>query len=89
MAEKTDICNFADIATSHAYDSSLDFLVKRLEHDVNLAIEWFDDNCRKLNQYKCHLMNSGHDFEAVWAKIRQHTNLRMYRAKITGSCHRD
>ena len=30
LAEKTDICNFADDTTFHAYDSSLDSLAKRL-----------------------------------------------------------
>ena len=39
LAEKTDICSFANDASSHVCDSSSDFLVKRLEHDENLAIE--------------------------------------------------
>ena len=30
LAEKTDICNFAEDTTFHAYDSSLDSLAKRL-----------------------------------------------------------
>ena len=38
LAEKTDICNFTDNTTFHACDSRLDYLVKILEHDVNLAI---------------------------------------------------
>ena len=58
----------ADDATFHACDSSLDYIVKRIEHDVNLAIKWFDSNYIKLNQDKCDLMISGHKFEAVRAK---------------------
>ena len=60
MTELTDVCNFADDTTVHACDSSLEDLVNRLEHDANLAIEWFDCNYMKLNQDKCHLIISGH-----------------------------
>ena len=49
--------------TFHACDSSLDSLVKRLEHDANLATEWFDCNYMNLNQDDCHLMIS------AWVKI--------------------
>ena len=68
MTELTDVCNFADDATFHGCDSSLEDLVDMLEHDANLAIEWFDCNYMKLNQDKCHL---GHKSEAIWAKIGQ------------------
>ena len=36
--------------TSHTCGSSLDSLIKRLELDANLAIEWFNSNYMKLNQ---------------------------------------
>ena len=71
MTELTDACNFADDITFHAWDSSLEDLVNRLEHDTDLAIEWFDCNYMKLNQDKCHLISSGHTFETIWAKIGQ------------------
>ena len=44
-------------------------MVKRLEYDANIAIEWFESNYMKLNQDKCHLIILDHKFEAVWAKI--------------------
>ena len=44
MTELTDTCNFADDTTFHVCDSSLEDFVNRLEHDTNLAIEWFDSN---------------------------------------------
>ena len=69
LAEKTDTCNFAGDTTFRAFDSSLHSLVKKLEHDANLAIEWPDSNYMNLSQVKCHLMISGHKFEAVWANI--------------------
>ena len=40
--ELTDACNFADDTTFHACGSSLEDLVYRLEHNANLAMEWFD-----------------------------------------------
>ena len=54
-----------------ACDSSLEDLVNRLEHDANLAIEWFDCNYMKLNQDKSHLIISGHKSEAIWAMVKQ------------------
>ena len=71
MTELTDVCNFADDTTFHMYDSSLEDLVNRLEHDANQAIEWFHCNYMKLNQDKCHLIISGHKSEAIWANIGQ------------------
>ena len=71
MAELTDRCNFGDDTTFHACDSSLEDLVNRLEHDANLAIEWFDCNYMTLNDDKCLLIISGHKSEAVWAKLGQ------------------
>ena len=44
-------------------------LVSRLEHDSVLAIEWFEYNCMKLNQDKCHLLISGHIYESMWENI--------------------
>ena len=47
----------------------VNFLIKRLEHDSFLAIEWFENNNMKLNQDKCHLLVSGYKNENVWANI--------------------
>ena len=69
MIELTDVCNFADDTTFHACDSSLEDLINRIEHDVNLAIAWFDFNYMKLNEDKCHLFISDHRSEAIWTKI--------------------
>ena len=42
LTECTDVCNFADDTTFFACDSDLKHLMKRLEHDTKLAIEWFE-----------------------------------------------
>ena len=55
----------------HVYNSSLEDLINRLEHDAKLEIEWFDCSCMKLNEDKCHLIISGHESEAIWLKIGQ------------------
>ena len=48
----------------------LNSLIKRLEHNSSLAIEWFQSNKMKLNQGKCHLLVSGYRKENAWTNIR-------------------
>ena len=55
-----EVCNFADDTTFHACDNDPNNLIKRLEHDGFLAIEWFETNNMKLNKEKCHLLVWGH-----------------------------
>ena len=57
----TQVCNFADAPTFYVCDKDL--------KDTALAVEQFEKNFMKLNQYKCHLLVSGHKHETVWAKI--------------------
>ena len=41
-------------------------LINRVEHDIALAIEWFENNFMKLDdKNKCHLLVSGHKHETV------------------------
>ena len=49
----------------------LENLVRRLEHDSMLAIEWFESIYMKLNQDKCHFLLSGQRHEMIWANIGQ------------------
>ena len=59
IIEQTDICNCADDNTINTCDMSLENLLRRLEHDTHLAIEWFQQNYMKLNEGKCHLLIPG------------------------------
>ena len=34
--------------------------MERLEHDTKLAIEWFENNCIKINEEKFYLLAAGH-----------------------------
>ena len=49
LTESTEVCNFADDTTFFACDKVLHFMIKSLEHDSLLAIEWFQNNNMKLN----------------------------------------
>lgn len=69
ICEQADVCNFADDTTLYACDMNLNNVLRKLEHDSLLAIEWFEANYMKLNVDKCHLLLAGHKHEWVWAKI--------------------
>ena len=73
------MCNYADDNTLNACDMSLENLLKRLEHDYSLAIEWFQNNYMKLNEDKCHLLISGFKHEVLWADIGGKKNMGKYR----------
>ena len=63
LSDFTVVCNFADDTTFHVCDNDLNNLIKRLEHDTFLAIEWFETNNMKLNKDKCHLLVAGHKYK--------------------------
>ena len=49
LSEFTDLCNVADDTIFYTCDMDLHSLIKRLEHDSFLAIEWFENNNMKFN----------------------------------------
>ena len=67
--EFTEVCNLADDTTLYSSDKELKTLIRNLEHDSVLAIEWFESNYMKLNADKCHLLVAGHNHEYIYAKI--------------------
>ena len=64
-----EVCNSADGRTFHACDNDLNNLIKKLEHDAFLAIEWFAANNMKLNKGKCQLLVAGRKYENVSVKM--------------------
>ena len=78
------MCSYADDTTFHACDMDLENLVRRLEHDSMLAIEWFESNYMKLNQDKCHFLLSGHKHEMIWANIGQTKIWESRKQKLLG-----
>ena len=49
----------------------LENLVRRLEHDSKLTIEWFESDWMKLNQDRCHFPPPGHKHEMICVNIGQ------------------
>ena len=50
------VCNFADETTFYVCEKNLNTLINRVGYYTALAVEWFQNNCMKLNQDKCHLL---------------------------------
>ena len=58
-----DICNFANDATPHVCDISLNELLMRLLHDFALAVCQSECIYANLNTEKCHLIIFGYEHE--------------------------
>ena len=69
ILEETNVCNYADGTGVHACHKDIGSLMRSLEHDTHLAIDWSESNYMKLNKAKWHLFVSGHKFEHVWINI--------------------
>ena len=78
------MCNFADDTTFYACDVDLYSLIKKLEQDSSLAIEWFENNNMKLNQDNCHLLVSGCKNENVWVNIGNQEIWESNKQKLLG-----
>ena len=57
--KETNICNYADDTTIFVSNKNLDNVIKRLENDSAILIQWFEDNLMKLNTGKSHFMVLG------------------------------
>ena len=86
LTESTDVCNYVDGTTFHECDSSKEDLIRRLEHNSTLAIEWFESNYMKLKQDKCHFFLSGHN-QLLVCKNRTLKNLGKLCAKTLRNYH--
>ena len=84
MVEFTSISNYADDTTFHACDSDLENLIRKLEHDAMLAVEWFENNYMKLNSDKCHFLISGFKHEILWARIGESKIRESQQQKLLG-----
>ena len=68
----------------YACDRDLSNLVRRLEHDSLIFIEWFESNYMKLNESKCHFLLSGHKYEHCFVNIGKEKIWESYSEKILG-----
>ena len=53
----------------HACDKNLNEVIRSLEHDSCLAIEWFENNYMKQNKDKCKVLIAGHKYEHMWPDV--------------------
>ena len=63
--ESTEVCSFANDNTFFSCEKDLNSLIKGLQNDSLLAIEWFQNNNLKLNQGKRRLLVSSYKLKNV------------------------
>ena len=56
---KTDIYNFADDNTLYKFSPNLSVVLKCLEHDISILLNWFKVNSLKANRQKFKFMILG------------------------------
>ena len=69
VLQDVEVCNFADDTTPYVCDKSLDFICRKLEHNSEIAINWFENNYMKLNTDKCHLLVSGNKSHDIYINV--------------------
>ena len=50
-------------------------LLRRLEHDSLIILEWFECNYMKMNEDKCHFLIAGNKYEHLWIRVG-HSQIR-------------
>ena len=69
ILEETESINYADDTNLYACDMDLSNLIRKLECDALIAIEWFECNYMKLNNDKCHFIVAGNKHEHLWVNV--------------------
>ena len=82
--EETDVCNYADDTTFYSCHDNISEVMRCLEHDSSLTIEWFESNFMKLNNEKCHFLISGHKHEHMFCKIGSSQIWESQKEKLLG-----
>ena len=62
----------------------LDVLIRRLEHAVNKAVNWFKCNYMKSNSDKCHILICGHKYECILVHIGNEMIIESHQEKLLG-----
>ena len=84
VLEETEASNYADDTNLHACDIDISNLIRRLEHDALIAIEWFESNYMKLNKKKCHFLITGHKYEHLYVNVGKNQIWESSSEKILG-----
>ena len=69
ILEETESINYADDTNLYACDIDLSNLIRKLESDALIAIEWFECNYMKLNNDKCNFIVAGNKHEHLWVNV--------------------
>ena len=82
--EQTGAINYADDTNLYACDMDLGNLMRRVEHDSLIAIEWFECKYMKLNRGKCHLLVAGNKHAHLWVNVGESLIWESKQEKILG-----
>ena len=63
---------------------SLNTLIKRVEDDATIVIDWFRYNYMKLNPDKCHILISGCKHEVILAKVGNVNAIESHKVTLLG-----
>ena len=69
IADKADICNFADDTVPYSCGYESKEVMQDVEYDCITLVECFRDNYLTFNADKCHLLASGYKKEAMFAQV--------------------
>ena len=75
---------FADNTTFFSCDLNLKIVMERLKHDIELYMEWFENNYMKLNEDTFHLLVAGYRHETTSTQIGETRILESTNEKLLG-----
>ena len=84
VLKETDASNYADDTNLHACDMDISNLIRRLEHDALISIEWFESNYMKMNKEKCNFLVTGHKYEQLYVNMGENQIWESTSEKILG-----
>ena len=84
FVKDAQICNYAEDTTIYACDTNIESVIKTLGSDALNIVEWFPNNCMRLNGDKCHLMVFGDKSNGVTLNIGSITIKKSTEEKLLG-----
>ena len=78
------ICKYADDTTIYVCDRDHENIINRLENEILILSEWFQNNYMRLNSEKCHLMIFGEKSNNLSMKIGNTTIKESTEEKLLG-----
>ena len=79
-----DACNFADDTTPFVSSMNLDEVLEKLEQNVEICLNWFNENYMKMNPEKSHLLIAGNKENKEIIRVGNDTISETHDAKLLG-----